>query len=247
MHLSARQAEVLGRVMATLAEPLAEPEIRSRVGTLMLDLLGAQHYASYVWDEGRRCFDAGVHLNMDAANLLRYERHYQYHDPITLTLQQHRRAVRVTDVLAQERLTRTEFFNDFLARDGLHWGVNLYAWSGAHNIGDMRIWRDRRRENFSDNDLAVLDLVRPAFVAALRRSQADAGAPPAVDRREPTAVARLSERERQVADLAASGLHDKEIARELGISVTTVRTHIDHAFRKLGVTNRMRLVQRLAR
>jgi len=247
MHLSARQAEVLGRVMATLAEPLAEPEIRGRVGTLMLDLLGAQHYASYVWDEGRRCFDAGVHLNMDAANLLRYERHYQYHDPITLTLQQHRRAVRVTDVLAQERLTRTEFFNDFLARDGLHWGVNLYAWSGAHNIGDMRIWRDRRRENFSDNDLAVLDLVRPAFVAALRRSQADAGTPPAVDRCEPTAVARLSERERQVADLAASGLHDKEIARELGISVTTVRTHIDHAFRKLGVTNRMRLVQRLAR
>jgi len=26
-----------------------------------------------------------------------------------------------------------------------------------------------------------------------------------------------------------------------------VRTHIDHAFRKLGVTNRMLLVQRLAR
>jgi len=94
MHLSARQAEVLGRVMATLAEPLAEPEIRGRLGTLMLDLLGAQHYASYVWDEGRQRFDAGVHLNMDAANLLRYEQHYQYHDPITLTLQQHRRAVR---------------------------------------------------------------------------------------------------------------------------------------------------------
>lgn len=249
MHLSARQAEVLGRVMATLAEPLAEPEIRGRVGTLMLDLLGAQHYASYVWDEGRRCFDAGVHLNMDAANLLRYEQHYQYHDPITLTLQQHRRAVRVTDVLAQERLQRTEFFNDFLARDGLHWGVNLYAWNGEHNIGDMRIWRDRRRENFSDNDLAMLDLVRPAFVVALRRSQRDAAAERCepVDRREPAAVSRLSERERQVADLAARGLHDKEIARQLGISVTTVRTHIDHAFRKLGVTNRMLLVQRLAR
>jgi DNA-binding CsgD family transcriptional regulator len=242
MHLTARQAEVLGRVMATLAEPLAEPEIRGRVGTLMLDLLGAQHYASYVWDEGRQCFDAGVHLNMDAANLLRYERHYQYHDPITLTLQQHRRAVRVTDVLAQERLQRTEFFNDFLARDGLHWGVNLYAWSGAHNIGDMRIWRDRRRENFSDNDLALLDLVRPGFVAALRRSRRDA----AEVHRKPGA-APLSAREREIADLAARGLHDKEIARELGISVTTVRTHIDHAFRKLDVTNRMLLVQRLAR
>jgi len=244
MHLSAQQAVVLGRVMATLAEPFGEAEIRARVGALMLELLGAQHYASYVWDADRRCFDVGVHLNMDAANLLQYERYYQYHDPITLTLQQHRRAVRVTDVLAQERLTRTEFFNDFLARDGLHWGVNLYAWSGDRNIGDMRIWRDRRRANFDDNDLAVLDLVRPAFVAALRRSRGEP-VPPAPA--EPPAASPLSKRENEVASLAACGLHDKEIARRLGISITTVRTHLDHAFRKLGVTNRMLLVQRLAR
>ena len=56
---------------------------------------------------------------------------------------------------------------------------------------------------------------------------------------------RLSEREREVAELAACGLHDKEIARRLGISITTVRTHIDHAFRKLNVNNRMTLVHKL--
>jgi DNA-binding CsgD family transcriptional regulator len=247
MHLSAQQAAVLGRVMATLAEPFGEAEIRARVGALMLDLLGAQHYASYVWDADRRCFDAGVHLNMDAANLLQYERYYQYHDPITLKLQQHRRAVRVTEVLAQERLTRTEFFNDFLARDGLHWGVNLYAWSGDRNIGDMRIWRDRRRTNFDDNDLAVLDLVRPAFVAALRRSRCEPVRQGVPDPAGASAASLLSGRENEVAGLAACGLHDKEIARRLGISITTVRTHLDHAFRKLGVTNRVLLVQRLAR
>ena len=247
MYLTARQSATLSRVVALLAEPHEEAEIRHRLGALMLDLLGAQHYASYVWNEARGCFDGGEHLNMDAANLLQYERYYQYHDPITLKLQQHRRAVRVTDVLAQARLTRTEFFNDFLARDGLHWGVNLYAWSGDRNIGDMRIWRDRRRENFDANDLAFLDLVRPAFVAALRRSRSEGAAPPQATRAAPSAAACLSEREREVADLAACGLHDKEIARRLGISITTVRTHIDHAFRKLGVTNRMLLVQRLAR
>jgi hypothetical protein len=63
-------------------------------------------------------------------------------------------------------LVRTEFFNDFLARDGLHWGVNLYAWVGDQNIGDMRIWRDRRHENFSSDDLQLLDLMRPVFTAA---------------------------------------------------------------------------------
>jgi DNA-binding CsgD family transcriptional regulator len=247
MYLTGHQADLLGRVMATLAEPHAEGEIRSELGALMLELLGAQFYASYVWNGAQACFDGGVQLNMDAANLLQYERYYQFHDPITLKLQQHRRAVRVTDVLAQERLSRTEFFNDFLARDGLHWGVNLYAWSGEHNIGDMRIWRDRRRENFDANDLAVLDLVRPAFVAALNRSRGDVPAAEGPAPIERTAASLLSEREGEVAGLAACGLQDKEIARRLGISITTVRTHIDHAFRKLGVTNRMMLAHRLTR
>ena len=164
--------------MTTLAEPHEEREIRIRVGELMLDLLGAQHYASYVWDDTQQCFDRGVQLNMDPANLAQYQRHYQYHDPITLKIQQHRRAVRVTDVLPQSQLRRTEFFNDFLARDGLYWGVNLYAWQADRNIGDMRIWRDRKRENFTRDDLEILDLVRPALVAALHRSRDVVDVPP---------------------------------------------------------------------
>ena len=246
MYLSSFQSDVLARVMTTLAEPHEERDIRTRVGELMLDLLGAQHYASYVWDDAKQCFDDGVHLNMDAANLVQYEQHYQYHDPITLQMQRHRQAVRVTDVMPQQQLRRTEFFNDFLARDGLYWGVNLYAWHGERNIGDMRIWRSRRHENFSRDDLEMLDLVRPALVAALHRSRTAGSAtqPQGID---PGVGldALLSAREREVATLAARGLADKDIARQLGISTTTVRSHIDHAFRKLDVNNRMSLVRRL--
>jgi DNA-binding CsgD family transcriptional regulator len=41
------------------------------------------------------------------------------------------------------------------------------------------------------------------------------------------------------------GMPDKEIARELGISTTTVRTHLENAFRKVGVSNRAALVHKL--
>jgi DNA-binding CsgD family transcriptional regulator len=246
MFLDGRQTDLLARVMTTLAEPHEEREIRERVGSLMLDLLQAQFYASYVWDDAQHRFDSGVQLHMDSSNLARYESYYQFHDPITLTLQQHRSAVRVTDVMPQRELMRTEFFNDFLARDGLHWGVNLYAWSGERNIGDMRIWRDRRRGDFTQDDLALLDLVRPALVAALRRSRGGDATPRMV---LPVArpEARLSAREREVAHLAACALGDKEIARRLGISPTTVRTHIDNAYRKLGVNNRVALARCLDR
>jgi NarL family two-component system response regulator LiaR len=48
----------------------------------------------------------------------------------------------------------------------------------------------------------------------------------------------LHKRELQVLKLAAAGLGNKEIARELGISENTVATHFVNIFRKLGVESR---------
>lgn len=248
MYLTGHRLNLLGRVMATLAEPHHEVEIRTRVGELMLDLLGAQHYASFVWNAQAQSFGASVRINMDEANIGRYERYFQFHDPITPQLQQHRRAVSVTQVMAQNELKRTEFFNDFLARDGLYWGVNLYAWTQQGNIGDMRIWRDKRRENFSRDDLDLLNFVQPALTAALQRCGAArpaAVAPDANDADARSPLALLSSRERDVALLVAKGLADKDIARRLDISITTVRTHIDHAFRKFNVNKRVALIRAL--
>jgi DNA-binding CsgD family transcriptional regulator len=255
MYLSAHQSLLLSRVMLALAEAHEEAAVRERVGRLMLDLLDAQYYASYVWNDDGRRFEHRVCLNMDPGNLERYEAYYQFHDPITLQLQRHRSAVRVVEVMPQQDLVRTEFFNDFLARDGLHWGVNVFAWSGLRNIGDMRIWRDRRRDNFTAQDVQLLDLVRPAFTAALQRCRAagrgeaagagGAAAPAPADAAGHELLEGLSPRERQIAELVARGLPDKDIARRLGISFTTVRTHLGHTFRKLGVDGRVGLASRL--
>jgi DNA-binding CsgD family transcriptional regulator len=56
----------------------------------------------------------------------------------------------------------------------------------------------------------------------------------------------LSISENEIAGLAAAGFSDKQIAKKLGIAFTTVRTHLGHAFRKLGVDNRVQLVERLS-
>jgi DNA-binding CsgD family transcriptional regulator len=57
----------------------------------------------------------------------------------------------------------------------------------------------------------------------------------------------LSPTERRVAELAANGLSNREIARELFVTVNTVESTLRHAFLKLGVHSRVELVRRMER
>jgi DNA-binding NarL/FixJ family response regulator len=50
----------------------------------------------------------------------------------------------------------------------------------------------------------------------------------------------FSPRQAEIVELIAGGLEDKEIARQLGVSVTTVRTHLQRLYRQIGVHNRSR-------
>ncbi len=245
MHLSTRESRALARIFELLAEGLASRELREQVGRALLDLLRADQFASYVWDAGQQQFADGVWLNMDDANLARYEAWFQYHDPITFELQRRRHATAVSEVMPHRELRRSEFFVDFLARDGLHWGINLHAFDGAQALGDLRIWRARQRREFEPRDKALLDLVEPAFVAALRRAQAarDAAAmpPPVGEGLDGCARGVISTREREVAELIAAGRTDKEIARALGISVSSVRTYLRRLADKTGAHRRAAL------
>jgi DNA-binding CsgD family transcriptional regulator len=226
MHLSTREQAALARIFGLLAEDMASTELRLRVGAALLDLLRADQFASFVWDEQAQSFVDGVWLNMDPANLARYEAWFQHHDPITFQLQARRHATAVSEVMPHRELVRTAFFNDFLARDGLHWGINLHAFDATRALGDLRIWRARSRREFEPRDKALLDLVEPAFIAALRRCR-----PPADD-------GSLSAREREVARAVRRGLTDKQIARELGLAVSSVRTYLARLAHKTGTTRR---------
>jgi DNA-binding CsgD family transcriptional regulator len=54
-------------------------------------------------------------------------------------------------------------------------------------------------------------------------------------------LGKLSNREREVAGLIASGLSSAEAAVRLGISVNTVNAHLQRTYGKLGVSSRQEL------
>ncbi len=53
----------------------------------------------------------------------------------------------------------------------------------------------------------------------------------------------LTDRESEVARLAAEGLSLREIGEQLNISANTVKTYLEHVHRKLGVRNRVQMTR----
>jgi two-component system, NarL family, nitrate/nitrite response regulator NarL len=61
--------------------------------------------------------------------------------------------------------------------------------------------------------------------------------------RQPDRAASLSDREGQVLELIGEGLSNKEIARELGITLCTVKNHVHNLLKKLDVPRRREAVR----
>jgi DNA-binding NarL/FixJ family response regulator len=84
------------------------------------------------------------------------------------------------------------------------------------------------------------ELGSPGWAEAAREELARVGA-----RRSPEA-GRLTPAERRVAELAAQGLANKEIAQALVVTVSTVEFHLSRTYAKLGIRSRAQLAGRLA-
>lgn len=105
--------------------------------------------------------------------------------------------------------------------------------SGPRHV--VQLWMVRRMSVFSARDLALFGLLAPSLERLLRERPRTA-LPPSV-----------TVQERRVLQHVAAGLSNGEIAERLFVAPSTVRKHLENAYRKLGVTNRLAAVYALER
>ena len=117
---------------------------------------------------------------------------------------------------------------EMLRHFGITDGVTLGFRCGSDHV--VQLAMDRYTQTFSDEDLAMLRMISPALQRLMRTHQT---------RILPAA---LTVTERRVLQLVATGRSNSDIAEDLYVSVATVRKHLEHAYRKLGVHNRMAAV-----
>jgi DNA-binding CsgD family transcriptional regulator len=250
MYLSTSQTRALSDVIRLLAQADDSDTLRAELALPMLDLLNADTYVSFTWNNEQQRFDRVKALNMSLDNLRAWDDYYRFIDPLTVPMMERRHPTIATQILCQSDLARTEFFNDFLAKDRMHWGVNVYVFFEGICTGDMRIWRQRNRGNFDASELEALRLVEPAFASAMARLKWNQKSVAQSAKQEPIIEllrrrTTLSPREAQVASLVLSGCPDKQIAKEMNVEFPTVRFHMSNAFKKLHVENRTQLAARV--
>ncbi len=118
-------------------------------------------------------------------------------------------------------------------------------------ILDFRSWIEKRKRDQDDKLINYIDRLLAAFARpeAVPPSETLAPAPrsgasASVNNLQSTMIEPLSEREVQVLRLLRTDLNGPEIARELLVSLSTMRTHTQNIYTKLGVNNRRAAVRR---
>lgn len=161
-------------------------------------------------------------------------------------------AVKTSDFVSQRRWRSSGLYAEFYkpladVRYQLSIGQRFGEWLVFFAVS-------RRHRDFSEDERALLTKLRPHFIQAYRNAQARSELArlrgEAADRAGSEAAQGeaavfalmvrlgLSRREAEVLHEVGKGRTNEEIADALGISLSTVKTHLERVFRRLGVTSR---------
>jgi len=143
-----------------------------------------------------------------------------------------RSVVKASDFYSVRQWHSTGMYSEYIRPEGFDREMLLCLPAGHRRSLRLILWRGPGPD-FSERDRALLMLLRPhlhqAFLDAERR-------------RHP--VPRLTPRQKELIHLLAAGHTNTQIARRLGISEGTVRTHLETIYERLHVSSRTAAVTR---
>jgi DNA-binding CsgD family transcriptional regulator len=148
-----------------------------------------------------------------------------------------RAVVKTSDFYTARQWHSTGMYIDCIRPQGIEHHLGLALPDPAEPTGRERYVRlffhRAPGPDFSERDRALLVLLRPHLQQACLDAER---------RRHP--VPRLTPRQNDLLRLLAAGHSNAQIARRLGISEGTVRTHLENIYERLGVSSRTAAVIR---
>jgi DNA-binding CsgD family transcriptional regulator len=151
--------------------------------------------------------------------------------------------VMISDFLTRQRFHRLGLYAEFFRAIPVEHQIAISLPDPGQQVIGVAI--NRGRHDFSDQDRALLSVLRLPLSAALLRARRRQQAGQALATTAGCWLAGLTEREVQILRLVADGRTNTAIAHGLEVSPRTVAKHLEHIYRKLGVSSRAAAVSRM--
>ena len=169
-----------------------------------------------------------------------YAASYREHDPLRPTLFA-RTDVRVAcldEEIPEADLLQSVYYREFMLPLEHRHVADMFFRSGTDIIAVLTMLRNSALGPFTATELQLLRRLQPFLEYTLNREYQ----PRRYRERESLGETYgLTERELDVVEFIVAGASNKVIARELQLSLATVKTHIQHIFQKAGVSSRTSL------
>jgi len=152
--------------------------------------------------------------------------------------------VKISDFLSRERFHRLGLYAEFFRHIPVEHQMAV-SLPGPDDLV-IGIALNRSRTDFTETDRALLSVLRAPLQRALLRARSRHQAQHGLALAMSHGLAQLTNRELEVLQLVALGRTNVAIAHALDISPRTAAKHLEHIYRKLGVTSRAAAVARTA-
>jgi DNA-binding CsgD family transcriptional regulator len=253
MYVSLEKLRLATRLIDSLADldPLAGPSEASQIALPgVADLVGCDivtyneipatpHRPGHYFGYPDGC--------IDPASLVAFEAHLHEH-PLLI----HYRAAgacepaKISDFLGRQAFHRLGLYSEFFRHIPVEYQI-AFSLPGTADRQLTAIALNRADGDFTEEDRALLNALRAPLGNALRRARDRHNAGATLATAGPDGLAGLTDREAQVLQLAARGRTNQSIARTFDVSPRTVAKHLEHVYRKLGVTSRAAAVHHMPR
>lgn len=259
MHISLstlRQSLRLAEDLAELEEPRAFPEhaLPALAGLVGCDVITYNEIGPAPGEVHAVDYPSGV---ISSAGMENFASHVHEH-PLVNHYQAtgDDRPAKISDFLSRPRFHALGLYADFFRHIPVEHQIGVSLPGPGRKVIGLAF--NRARGDFTETERDLLILLRDHMATALlrtyRRQRArqaltagTSGAAEVPGPTTPTAIAAdpaarepagLTEREAQILQLVALGRTNIAVARILGVSPRTVAKHLEHIYRKLGVTSR---------
>lgn len=173
-----------------------------------------------------------------------YQSRYMHMDPLNPALHEagSETVIHMDSLMSPQRIEQLSYYQDFLRPMGYRYVADMFFRSGGKIIAVITLLRAIAQGPFSRDELTLLRKLQPFLEFTLNSVYL----PERIAQRKSIAERyRLTPRELDVLELVLSGAGNKAIAGQLLLGLPTVKSHLQHVFRKTSVATRTELVTRI--